>query len=80
MPKPMFPAAGEAMPKANPQTRRFFLVVGKAGAAAAATATLMNGLGASAALSLPARGGWSPRVTQRSSRGVSEGRTRGGLR
>jgi len=57
MPKPTFPAAGEAMPAEgqSPNRRRFFLVVGKAGAAAAATATLMNGLGAAAALSLPAR-------------------------
>jgi hypothetical protein len=56
MPKPQFPATGGAMPAADhPNTRRrFFLLVGHAGAAAAATATLASRLSASAAIAVSA--------------------------
>jgi hypothetical protein len=56
MPNPTVPANGEAMPAEgrSASRRRFFLLVGHAGAAAAATATLANGLKATAAIAGPA--------------------------
>jgi hypothetical protein len=62
MPKPPIPAAGEAMPAADhPNTRRrFFLLAGHAGAVAAASATLANGLRATGAFSRSPQPGADP--------------------